>query len=85
MKGVRHGQRNGACFPLAVAHLLSDFSVLETEQILKSWNRKNFPPMRDREVLKCVKSADKGLKKDYQHYYNAMRMKIRQITGLEIK
>ncbi len=85
MEGVGMGQRNEACFSIVVAHLISGYSVPETEQILKSWNQKNSPPMRDREVLKCVKSAAKGLKKDYTHYYNAMRFKIKNITGITVK
>lgn len=83
MKGVQHGQRNEACFSLAVAYLISGYSMPETEQILKSWNRKNLPEMQGNEVQKCISSAAKGLQKDYAHYYNAMRFKIRNITGIK--
>lgn len=85
MAGVIQGQRDNACFSLAVAHLVSGYSVIEAEQILLSWNELNSPAMREEKVYKCVASAARGLNKDYQHYYNAMRCKIREITGLEIK
>lgn len=84
-QGVSQGRRDNACFALAVAHLVSGGSVVETEQILLTWNQFNSPAMREEKVIKCVASAAKGLNKDYQHYYNAMRFKIREITGLEIK
>ena len=84
-KGVQHGQRNEACFALSVAYLISGHSMPETEQILFTWNRKNSPAMPEREVLKCIKSAAKGLQKNFQHYYNAMRCRVRNITGIEIK
>ena|GEM_PF-4282706 len=32
-----------------------------------------------------MKSAARGIEKNYQHYYNAMRSKIREIAGIEIK
>jgi len=84
-QGVPKGQRNEACFALAAAHLISGYSVIETEQILLTWNQLNSPPLPEKEVLKCVASAMKGLNKDYQHYYNAMRCKVKNITGIEIK
>ena len=84
-QGVSKGHRDNACFSLAVAHLLSSYSTVETEQILLTWNQLNTPAMQDGKVIKCVASAVKGLAKDYQHYYNAMRSKIRDITGIEIK
>ncbi len=83
--GVKKGQRNNACFALAVAHLISGYSVHETTQILLSWNQKNSPPMGENEVLKCLNSASRGLQKNYQHYYNAMRFRIKNITGITVK
>ncbi len=85
MQGVSRGFRNEACFSVAVAHLITGFSVPETLQILFSWNQKNLPPMPEREVRKCVGSAAKGLQKNRLHYHNAMRFKIRNLTGTEIK
>lgn len=85
MEGVGMGRRNEACFSLAVAHLASGFSIQETKQILLTWNQKNNPPMRRREVQKCVNSAARGLLKDFRHYFNAMRKKIKDITGLSVK
>lgn len=84
-KGIEDRGRNTACFALAVAHLVSGYSVIETEQILLTWNDLNSPPMREQEVTKCVKSAAKGLQKDFLHYYNAMRKKIFIMTNIEIK
>lgn len=85
MQGVSQGQRNEACFALAVAHLITGYSILETEQILLTWNELNSPPLGEKEVLKCVKSAARGLAKDFNHYYNAMRCRVKNITGIEIK
>jgi len=85
MAGVSKGHRDNACFSLAVAHLISGYSVIETKQILSTWNQLNSPTMREEKVIKCVTSAAKGLNKDFQHYCNAMRFKIRNITGIEIK
>lgn len=85
MRGVSQGCRNEACFALAVAHIISGYSFQEALQILMNWNKLNLPPMREQEVIKCLKSAAKGIEKDYRHYYNAMRCKIRNITGEEIK
>lgn len=85
MRGVNQGYRNEACFALAVAHLITGCSILETEQILLTWNQLNSPPLGEKEVLKCINSAAKGLAKDFNHYYNAMRYKIKNITGLVIK
>lgn len=84
-RGVCQRMRNNACFSLAVAHLISGYSVTENEQIMLAWNQLNSPSMQVGEVIKCVKSAAKGLAKNFQHYYNAMRLKIREITGIDIK
>lgn len=85
IQGVKQGQRDNACFSHAVAHLISGYSMIETEQILITWNELNSPKMKEEKVIKCVHSAAKGLSKDFNHYYNAMRFKIRQITSIEIK
>jgi hypothetical protein len=78
MEGVSQGQRNEACFALAVAHLISGYGIIETEQILLTWNQFNSPPLGEEEILKCVKSAASGLGKDFNHYCNAMRCRVKK-------
>lgn len=85
LRGVPRGQRDNACFAAAVAHLAAGCSETETEQILQRWNELNAPPLPAAAVLKCVRSAARGLGKNYTHYYNAMRSKIREITGISVK
>lgn len=85
MRGVTQGCRNEACFALAVAHLINGYSTQETLQILLTWNQLNSPVLPEKEVYKCINSAAKGLAKDFNHYYNAMRFKVKNITGHEIK
>jgi hypothetical protein len=35
--------------------------------------------------MKCLNSASKGLAKDFNHYCNAMRFRIKNITGITVK
>ena len=85
LQGVEKGQRNDACFSLAVCHLLEGFSSLDAEKILAGWNEKNSVPLPLFEIQKCVRSAEKGLKRNQQHYFNAARKRIWEITGEKIK
>ena len=85
LKGVKAGIRNNSCFSCAVAFLMSGYDRFETEKLLLDWNKKNSPPLPEQEVLKCISSACKGLIKDTRHYYNAMRYKVKMITGEQIK
>ena len=85
LQGVPKGQRDNACFALAVAHLVAGHSETETAQILGGWNELNAPPLPRAAVAKCVRSAARGLEKNHTHYYNAMRSKIREITGIGVK
>lgn len=80
-EGVRKGSRDDACFSLAVCFFLSGFEEEAVEEVLERWNQKNTPPLDTKEIRKCVASAKKGLKKSQQHYFNAARKRIFQITG----
>lgn len=85
LRGVTRGQRNEACFALAVAHLISGYSIKKTEQLLLAWNGLNTPSLSEREVYACINSAARGIAKNYRHYFNAFRCRVKRITGLEIK
>lgn len=85
LQGVEKGQRNEACFSMAVIHLLEGFSALATEKLLAGWNEKNSVPLPLVEIRKCMASAEKGLKKNQQHYFNAARKRIYEISDEKIK
>ncbi|GAG71690.1 unnamed protein product, partial [marine sediment metagenome] len=58
-KGVSHGQRNVSAFKLACSYRDKQLSIEETTKLIMDWNRKNYPPIHDQEIINCIKSAYK--------------------------
>lgn len=56
-KGVKYGERNISSFKLACQYRDADLSKEEATKLLFDWNRKNHPPLHDREIISCIKSA----------------------------
>ena len=55
--GVKHGERNTSCFTLAVDYRNKRLSIEEATNLIMTWNKNNHPPLHDREVIACIKSA----------------------------
>jgi hypothetical protein len=57
MRGVGDGWRDNVCFRLAGHWRKKGLSSDITEAMLQTWNRKNTPPMSEREIFDKVRSA----------------------------
>jgi len=57
--GVRYGERNTSAFKLACDYKDKGLSIEETTKLMMDWNRNNNPPLHDRELINCIKSAYK--------------------------
>jgi len=55
--GVKHGERNTSCFSLAVDYRNKGLSIEEATSLIMTWNKNNRPPLHDREIINCIKSA----------------------------
>ncbi|MDN4634024.1 primase C-terminal domain-containing protein, partial [Sphingomonas sp. PsM26] len=76
LEGVNKGQRDTACYTLALAYKAAGYSEKQAEQYLHNWNQKNTPHMRQIEVKRKVKSAYNG------RFHAPAAKKIRELSGM---
>ncbi|MFL0497779.1 primase C-terminal domain-containing protein [Priestia megaterium] len=76
LEGVNKGQRDMACYTLALAYKAAGYDEKTTEAHLHNWNQKNVPQMRQIEVKRKVKSAYNG------RFHAPSAKKIRELSGM---
>lgn len=76
LEGVNKGQRDTACYTLALAYKAAGYDEKTAEQYLHNWNQKNKPQMRQIEVKRKVKSAYNG------RFHAPSAKKIRELSGM---
>ncbi|MGG3178121.1 primase C-terminal domain-containing protein [Priestia megaterium] len=76
LEGVNKGQRDTACYTLALAYKAAGYDEKQAEQYLHNWNQKNTPQMRQIEVKRKVKSAYNG------RFHAPSAKKIRELSGM---
>ncbi|GMG76966.1 hypothetical protein ShirakiTB12_54350 [Priestia megaterium] len=76
LEGVRKGQRDTACYTLALAYKAAGYDEKTAEEHLHNWNKKNTPQMRQIEVKRKVKSAYRG------RFHAPSAQKIRELSGM---
>lgn len=82
MKGTFTGQRDNACFTLALTYYAAGWSQDVAEEELMKWNERNDHSghvFRPEDVQKCVKSAYSG------KYQGPKRKWVEELTGIEFK
>lgn len=60
LEGVGDGNRDNVAFRLATHFMKEGFASDMTEAMMQAWNRKNRPPLSEREISDKVKSAYSG-------------------------
>jgi len=76
LEGVNKGQRDTACYTLALAYKAAGYDEKTAENLLHTWNQKNAPQMRQIEVKRKVKSAFNG------RFHAPSAKKIRELSGM---
>ncbi|MED4298503.1 primase C-terminal domain-containing protein [Priestia megaterium] len=76
LEGVNKGQRDTACYTLALAYKAAGYDEKTAEAYLHNWNQKNMPQMRQIEVKRKVKSAYNG------RFHAPSAKKIRELSGM---
>lgn len=76
LEGVHEGQRDTACYTLALAYKAAGYDEKTAETYLHNWNQKNTPQMRQIEVERKVKSAYRG------RFHAPSAKKIRELSGM---
>ncbi|MGG0476071.1 primase C-terminal domain-containing protein [Priestia aryabhattai] len=76
-EGFKKGDRDAACFTLALAYRAAGYESSETEQILHKWNKNNTPMMRWSKIRCKVRSAYSG------KYFGPSSAIIRELSGME--
>lgn len=76
LEGVNEGQRDTACYTLALAYKAAGYDEKTAEAHLHNWNQKNVPQMRQIEVKRKVKSAYNG------RFHAPSAKKIRELSGM---
>ncbi|MGE7717506.1 primase C-terminal domain-containing protein [Priestia megaterium] len=76
LEGVYEGQRDTACYTLALAYKAAGYDEKKAETYLHNWNQKNTPQMRQIEVKRKVKSAYNG------RFHAPSAKKIRELSGM---
>ncbi|WP_427127995.1 primase C-terminal domain-containing protein (plasmid) [Priestia megaterium] len=76
LEGVGQGQRDTACYTLALAYKAAGYDEKTAEEHLHNWNQKNTPQMRQIEVKRKVKSAYRG------RFHAPSAKKIRELSGM---
>ncbi|MGW9019349.1 primase C-terminal domain-containing protein, partial [Priestia megaterium] len=76
LEGVNKGQRDTACYTLALAYKAAGYDEKTAEAHLHNWNQKNTPQMRQIEVKRKVKSAYNG------RFHAPSAKKIRELSGM---
>jgi Primase C terminal 1 (PriCT-1) len=76
LEGVNKGQRDTACYTLALAYKAAGYDEKQAEEHLHNWNQKNTPQMRQIEVKRKVKSAYNG------RFHAPSAKKIRELSGM---
>ncbi|OVE34472.1 hypothetical protein CCZ20_26375 [Priestia aryabhattai] len=76
LEGVNKGQRDTACYTLALAYKAAGYDEKTAEAYLHNWNQKNTPQMRQIEVKRKVKSAYNG------RFHAPSAKKIRELSGM---
>jgi len=76
LEGVHKGQRDTACYTLALAYKAAGYDEKTAEAHLHNWNQKNVPQMRQIEVKRKVKSAYNG------RFHAPSAKKIRELSGM---
>ncbi|QSF42291.1 primase C-terminal domain-containing protein [Priestia megaterium] len=76
LEGVNKGQRDTACYTLALAYKAAGYDEKTAETYLHNWNQKNTPQMRQIEVKRKVKSAYNG------RFHAPSAKKIRELSGM---
>ena len=69
LKGTSEGNRDVAALQLATWYRKQEKNEVETLSLLKEWNGGNSPPMDERQLEKCVRSAYKN-EKPYSYRFN---------------
>jgi hypothetical protein len=60
MEGAPEGERNQSATRLAGRYISKGLSVIEATYLLTSWNRKNTPPLPQKEIDQIVQSVSKA-------------------------
>ncbi|MGG0033318.1 primase C-terminal domain-containing protein [Priestia megaterium] len=76
LEGVNKGQRDMACYTLALAYKAAGYDEKTAEAYLHNWNQKNTPQMRQIEVKRKVRSAYRG------RFHAPSAKKIRELSGM---
>lgn len=76
LEGVHEGQRDTACYTLALAYKAAGYDEQTAEVYLHNWNQKNTPQMRQIDVKRKVKSAYRG------RFHAPSAKKIRELSGM---
>ncbi|MDQ0808230.1 primase C-terminal domain-containing protein [Priestia megaterium] len=76
LEGVTKGQRDTACYTLALAYKAAGYDEKTAEAYLHNWNQKNTPQMCQIEVKRKVKSAYNG------RFHAPSAKKIRELSGM---
>ncbi len=76
LEGVHEGQRDTACYTLALAYKAAGYDEKTAEAYLHNWNQKNTPQMRQIEVKRKIKSAYNG------RFHAPSAKKIRELSGM---
>lgn len=76
LEGVNKGQRDTACYTLALAYKAAGYDGKTAEAYLHNWNQRNTPQMRQIEVKRKVKSAYLG------RFHAPSAKKIRELSGM---
>ena len=79
LKGSQVGQRDNACFTLALVYYSQGWNKDDALTELFSWNEKNDKPMKIKDIKKCLKSAYSG------KYRGPSASYIEILTGIPFK
>ncbi|RUT39483.1 hypothetical protein EJP82_25980 [Paenibacillus anaericanus] len=80
MQGFSVGQRDHACFTLALLFYSQDWSEEQALDELMDWNNRNTEQMSKKQIIKCLRSAYsgkyKGPKSEYVEYLTGIPFKL---------
>ena len=80
-KGVSYGDRNNSAFKVTCDYRDKGLTIEETTKLMLDWNKKNFPPMHDGELITCIKSAYKR-NKPGEIYSDADKATLQEVYGI---
>jgi len=70
LNGVEEGRRNISTFTLALRLKRAGIDFENAVELILNWNKKNKPPLPEKEVLTTIKSAYKIRSGNKENYYN---------------